>query len=87
MGNIRFQVRWKEEIVAYSDEGALVFEFTMGSDHVYFPDEGRWAGQAPAWAKDKWAEYKAAAEQWCAANRVPFTVAENGWMYEEKKSK
>jgi hypothetical protein len=86
MGKIGFHVRWREEIVASSDEGSLVFEYTMGTDHVYFPDEQRWAGQAPAWAKGKWTDYKTAAEEWCKKNNVPFTISDNTFMYEEKKA-
>jgi hypothetical protein len=80
---LRFSPRWREEIVATSSEGKLVFEFTMGKEHVYFPDEARWAAQAPAWARGQWQQYRDECEKWCRANRVPFTLTGDAHMYEE----
>ena len=40
---ITLRGRWREELEAVSAEGTLVFEFTMGKEHVYFPDEKAWA--------------------------------------------
>lgn len=84
MNIIRFNPRWKEELVAYSKEGTLIFEFTMGVDHVYFPDKEKWENDAPAWAKNKWEEYRESCELWCKNNRVPMTITGNTFMYEEK---
>ena len=43
MNQIKFNPRWKEELVAVSDEGVLILEIAMGTLHVYFPDEkGGW---------------------------------------------
>lgn len=36
MLKIKFSPRWREELVATCDEGVLIFEFTMGKNHVYF---------------------------------------------------
>ena len=84
INKISFNPRWREELVAHSSEGTLIFELTMGSLHVYFPDENRWKGQAPSWAKDKWQIYKDACEAWCKLSKIPMTIAENTFMYEEK---
>ncbi len=81
---IRFSPRWKEELVAASDEGTLIFELTMGKYHVYFPDQQKWLASVPAWAKDKWELYHDQCRRWCEQNRIPFTVAENTFVYEEK---
>ncbi len=81
---VTFNPRWKEEIVAQSKDGKLVFEFTMGVDHVYFPSEAKWQKDAPAWAKDKWEDYIRACRNWCLANRVPITITEDAYFYEEK---
>ena len=84
---ITFNPRWKEEIVATSDEGTLVFEMTMGVNHVYFPDENKWGSAAPVWAKGKWAMYAQACKNWCTNNNVPVTFATDAYMYEEKRRK
>jgi len=42
---ITLRGRWREELEAVSADGTLVFEFTMGKEHVYFPDEKAWAAQ------------------------------------------
>jgi hypothetical protein len=82
---IEFTPRWKEELVATSQEGILIFEFTMGKNHVYFPSQNKWMDDAPAWAKDKWNEYLNECKKWCSANNIPITIVDNGWMYEEKR--
>lgn len=84
MATIHFAPRWKEEIVASSSEGKLVFEFTMGRDHVYFPAKEMWEQSAPAWAKEKWELYFTECSRWCTNNGVPITLVDNGYMYEEK---
>jgi len=85
MLKIEFTPRWKEELVAKSQEGTLIFELTMGKDHVYFPSHIKWMDSAPEWAKDKWKEYFDGCSKWCSANNIPISVVENGWMYEEKR--
>ncbi len=82
---ISFAPRWREELVATSGEGVLIFELTMGKLHVYFPDKNRWEATVPAWAKEQWAVYKTACEDWCRANSIPITIADNALVYEEKK--
>jgi hypothetical protein len=81
---IGFTPRWKEELMATSDEGTLIFELTMGTLHVYFPDQNYWNTQAPAWAKDKWELYRAGCERWCKENNIPMSITDNALMYEEK---
>ncbi len=84
MNIIRFSPRWKEELVATSDEGKLVFELTMGKYHVYFPDKTLWQASVPGWAIDKWELYHEQCSRWCNQNNIPFTVAHNTFVYEEK---
>jgi|GEM_PF-1300056 len=85
MGNISFNPRWREELVATSDEGKLVFEITMGELHVYFPGKKKWKEAVPGWAKDKREIYLDACERWCSQNNIPLSVANNTFFYEEKK--
>lgn len=80
MGNIQFNPRWKEELVASSNEGTLIFEFTMGVSHVYFPTEELWMKEVPDWAKHRWNEFKTACERWCEENRIPMSVVENTYV-------
>jgi RimJ/RimL family protein N-acetyltransferase len=51
MNQIKFNPRWKEELVTVSDEGILIFELSMGTLHVYFPDEEKWLASVPDWLK------------------------------------
>lgn len=85
MGNIHFQPRWKEEIVATSRNGKLVFEMTMGIDHACFPSQVLWEKDALEWAKPMWEEYMNESMRWCNNNSIPFTLADNTFMYEERK--
>lgn len=78
---IHFTPRWKEELLATSKDGVLVFELTMGKLQVYFPDTALWEKNVPGWAKDKWKIYREACEQWCNQNGIPFTVVSNGFVY------
>lgn len=81
---ITFQPRWREELVAKSSNGILVFELTMGTPHVYFPDQECWKKEVPNWALPLWEEYKNAAEKWCVANRTPISIVDNALVYAEK---
>lgn len=81
---ISFHPRWREELVASSSQGKLVFELTMGTMHVYFPDESRWLATSPGWAREQWRRYHDACEQWSQANRIPFTVTSDAHLYEER---
>ena len=83
MSGIAINPRWKEELVATSDEGALVFEFTMGVHHVYFPSESAWLNSAPHWAKQKWKTYFKACDKWCEDNNIPITIVDDGSVYED----
>jgi hypothetical protein len=80
---IRFSPRWKEELVAQSPDGCLVFMFTWGRNHIYFPDEEKWQSCVPAWALDKWALYREQCAAWCARNQVPMTVTDHTFVYAE----
>lgn len=78
---IQFDPRWREELVATSQEGKLVFELTMGELHVYFPDENRWHSSVPEWALEKFDIYKEACKKWCDGKGIPFTIAEQTFVY------
>jgi hypothetical protein len=54
-------------------------------DHVYFPSQVKWDKDAPEWAKLMWEEYMNECMRWCNNNSVPFTLADNTFMYEERK--
>ena len=84
MSNIEFRARWREELEAISAEGKLVFEFTVGQKHVYFPDQARWLALAPEWAKDRWAVYLEACRTWCGKERIPISIVGDAHFQEEK---
>ena len=85
MSQIKFNPRWKEELVAVSDGGVLILELAMGTLHVYFPDESKWLASVPDWAKEKWKDYLEACNTWCRENRIPISIVNNTFVYEEKK--
>lgn len=87
MYTINFNPRWREELVATSIDGILIFEITMGKYHVYFPDEALWLKSVPEWAKDKWNIYLEACKLWCSQNAIPISVVENGFVYEERNKR
>jgi len=86
MSKIHFNPRWREELVATSKEGTLIFELTMGKYHVYFPGQTIWLTSVPEWAKPKWQTYLEACQDWCAQNKIPITIVDNALVYEEKSS-
>lgn len=81
---IIFKRRWREELEAITDEGKLIFEFTIGRFHVYFPTQERWIAQVPLWARDRWEEYKNACEAWCQRERTPISFVNDAHVYYEK---
>ena len=85
MPDIKFNPRWKEELVATSDEGILIFEITMGVLHVYFPDQKKWEAAAPDWAKNKWRIYMDSCTNWCKNNGIPISIVDNAYVYEERR--
>lgn len=85
MDGIQFHPRWREELVASSNEGTLIFEFTMGTYHVYFPEEKLWEANVPEWAKGKWKLYADACSEWCQQSKIPISFVSNTFLYEEKK--
>ncbi|MBP6343970.1 MAG: hypothetical protein KA403_08555 [Candidatus Omnitrophica bacterium] len=85
MGKISFTGRWREELVATSDEGVLIFEFP-GHKEVYMPMAECWKDQVPAWAKDKWEEYKTACSEWCAKERLKIFFVHDSYVSEEKRA-
>jgi len=87
MSVIVFNPRWKEELVATSDEGSLIFELTMGVYHVYFPSQSAWLTSAPEWAKQKREIYLTECEKWCTNNNIPITIVDHGTVYEERNSR
>lgn len=85
MLKIEFVPRWREELVATCDEGVLIFELTMGKNHVYFPTESIWLNSVPHWAKNKWKIFFDACASWCSANNIPISMVDNALVYEEKR--
>jgi hypothetical protein len=83
----RFRARWREELEAISPLGKLVFEFTMGRPHVYFPSAERWRALAPAWAAEAWSVYREACERWCAENRSGFSLVDDSNYHEEERER
>lgn len=81
---IHFTPRWREELVATSNEGKLIFELTMGTYHLYFPDLATWKKSVPEWAKDKWEYYEQECTKWCEQQRIPISIVDNALVYEEK---
>jgi len=67
-----------------SAEGRLVFEFTVGQKHVYFPNQARWWTLAPEWAREQWQRYLEACQLWCQQERIPISVVGDAHFYEEK---
>ncbi|MEI9808911.1 MAG: hypothetical protein WDO16_14165 [Bacteroidota bacterium] len=84
MSKITFNPRWKEELLASSNEGVLIFELTMGQLHVYFPDAEQWKKVVPAWAGEKWEVYVQACTDWCKENKIPISITHDAYVYEEK---
>ena len=80
-GQIQFEPRWREELVATSSEGKLVFEFTIAGFHVYFPDQQRWLAIAPVWAREQWQAYHDACQDWCRKNRIPISLVSDANFY------
>jgi hypothetical protein len=87
MNTISFAPRWREELVATSADGVLIFEITMGELHVYFPDKTRWLATVPDWAKPQWEIYSEACSNWCKQNKIPLSFVDNALVYEEKDGK
>ena len=85
MLKIEFTPRWREELVATCDEGILIFELTMGKNHVYFPSESRWETSVPHWAKDKWKVFLDECNRWCSGNGIPISIVDNALVYEERR--
>lgn len=83
MSEISFKPRWREELVASSADGALVFEMTFGQYHVYFPTQARWETQVPDWARPRWSEYHDACQRWCAEQRIPFTLVDDAHVTQD----
>ncbi len=83
---IDFAPRWREELVAKTEAGTLIFELTMRKLHVYFPSEERWLKAVPDWAKDQWKDFFEECSKWCRSNNMPITVVDDALVYEEKGS-
>ncbi len=84
MATITFTQRWKEELVAVSDDCILIFECTIGQLHVYFPDKDKWLASVPAWAKGKWELYITACTNWSNQNKIPMSIVGDAHVYEKK---
>lgn len=84
MDEIKFNPRWREELVATGERGTLIFEITMGTLHVYFPSLERWLLKAPLWAKEHLEKYENSCRKYCEQNKIPFTITDDAQFYEER---
>ena len=80
---MKFEPRWKEELVCTSPAGRFVLEMPMGVVSVYYPAKAAWAARGPAWAVPYWGEIHEQLSAWCAAENVPLYVDESAGVYEE----
>lgn len=78
---IDLQPRWREELVARSEQGTLVFELTMGKMHLCFPSPELWASSVPPWALPLWPEFEQACRDWCQRQAIPMTVTDHTFVY------
>jgi hypothetical protein len=78
---IRFQPRWKEELVCSSPLGSFILEMPMGVVTVYFPTEAVWPARAPGWAAPHWRGIFSQLQSWCDANQIPLRVEATAQVY------
>ena len=77
---IRFEPRWKEELVCTMDGHEFILEFTMGISTAYLPTESKWESEAPVWAKGTWVSVSEQLAAWCRMQKIPLEITENAWV-------
>ena len=80
---IKFQPRWKEELVCTSQASAFVLEMPMGVVSVYYPTEAAWTDRAPKWAAPFWDEIQQQLRAWCVAQNIPLYIDDRAQVWEE----
>jgi hypothetical protein len=80
ISKVRFQPRWKEELVCTMDGKPFVVELTMGILTVYFPDQSKWEASAPDWAKHQWARVREDLATWCEQQKIPLVIQNHAWV-------
>lgn len=76
----RVYPRWKEELVWESGHDRIVFEFTMGISHVYFPTIEKWRASHPALTDQRYRTVLRDVEAWAKRERVPLTIEPRAWV-------
>jgi hypothetical protein len=66
--------KWKEQLVWEDGPTRLIFELTMGADHVYFPTREAWDRQVADAVRPRYDEVLADIETWCRKKKTPLTV-------------
>jgi len=79
---IRFEPRWKEELVCTLNDRSVVIELTMGTLTVYLPSERKWEASAPEWAKRDWGRFREELAAWCAQQNIPLQIDDGAWVSE-----
>lgn len=78
MLELRFEPRWKEELVCSCELGAFVLSMPMGVVSVDFQTQETWQQEAPAWARPHWALVRRQLAAWCESQRIPLYVGPFG---------
>jgi hypothetical protein len=75
-----FSMRWKEELVCDTPWATFVVEITMGSFHIYFPDEEKWKKTVIPEMADRWGEVTRALNDWAKAQNIPVSCVSDAWL-------
>lgn len=76
----RVYPRWKEELVWESGRERLVFEFTMGVSHVYFPTIEKWRAKNSELTEAHYDAVLGDIRAWAGREGVPLTVEARAWV-------
>jgi hypothetical protein len=81
---ISFQPEWKELLHGTLEGRQFTIELTMGVLKVFLPTASKWEALAPAWAKGRWEQVRAALAAWCEKQKIPLVIEENAWVEFDK---
>ena len=79
-GSFSFTPKWKEELVCETPWAKFTVEMTMGSLHVYFPNEEKWKSSVPEHLHDKWAAICVELQPWCQKHDTLFSTDSSAWI-------
>ena len=82
---LKFNARWKEELVCSCDQGRFVLELSMGVFSLAFPTEAEWLKRAPEWARPHWTAIRAQVEAWCRKEGIPLYIEERAPVYKDSE--